>query len=235
MKGTAFIGGMAAGLIFCTAPLHAETAGDEAAKRLMNGNQRFISGQPAAKDLGDSRRKELVKGQHPFAVILSCSDSRLPPEHIFDQGLGDIFVVRTAGNTLDRISIGSIEYGVEHLHAPLLVILGHQQCGAVKATLDSHGKPRKTDKSHPRDSIGEVIKKIRPAVEQAMKSSAPADVLEGAIRNNVRNAYRELLGKSPLIKELVRSGKLKVMLGEYLLDSGEIKVLDDKNTAGTVF
>lgn len=227
MKGISLIGGTAAGLIFCIASLYAGTAGDEAAKKLMNGNQRFISGQPAAKDLGNDRRKELVKGQHPFAVILSCSDSRLPPEHIFDQGLGDIFVVRTAGNTLDKISIGSIEYGVEHLHAPLLVILGHQQCGAVKATIDSYGKPRKLKKGHPEDSIGALIEKIRPAVDQAMKSSKSGDALEGAIRNNVRNVYRELREKSPVIRELVRSGRLNVILGEYQLDSGEIKVLEN--------
>lgn len=206
--------------------IYAGNHADEALKRLMDGNQRFASDRPAAKNLGDARRKELTKGQHPFAVVLSCSDSRVPPEHLFDQGLGDIFVVRTAGNTIDKISIGSIEYGIEHLHAPLLLILGHQQCGAVQAAMESYGKPQKVKGSHGKDSIGEIINKIMPAVKQARNSAQPGDVLDHAIQGNMRNVYSELMKKSPVVKELIRSGKLKVVLAEYYLESGEVKILD---------
>ncbi|MEK7804022.1 MAG: carbonic anhydrase, partial [Deltaproteobacteria bacterium] len=106
---------------------------DEALKKLIDGNNRFVQSAQAQKDIGNNRRTELTKGQHPFAVILSCSDSRVPPEHIFDQGLGDIFVVRVAGNVADSIELGSVEYAAEHLGVPLILVLGHQSCGAVKA------------------------------------------------------------------------------------------------------
>lgn len=208
------------------ASLYAGNDADEALKKLMDGNQRFVSDRPAAKNLGDTRRKELIKGQHPFAVVLSCSDSRVPPEHLFDQGLGDIFVVRTAGNIIDKVSIGSIEYGVEHLHVPLLVILGHQKCGAVTAAVESYGKPQKAEKGHVKDSISEIVNKIMPAVKQAKNSAHPGDVLENAIQGNMRNVYSELLKKSPVVKESVRSGKLKVVLAEYYLESGEVKILE---------
>lgn len=101
----------------------------ESLTKLIDGNKRFMSGELAKKDIGENRRQELTKGQQPFATVLSCSDSRVAPEIIFDQGLGDIFIVRVAGNVVEPTTLGSIEYGVEHLHAPLLVILGHESCG----------------------------------------------------------------------------------------------------------
>ena len=105
--------------------------GEESFSKLMNGNKRFVTASLAQKDVGEARRKELAGGQHPFAIVVTCSDSRVAPEILFDEGLGDIFVVRVAGNVLDPISLGSIEYAAEHLHAPLLVLMGHEQCGAV--------------------------------------------------------------------------------------------------------
>ena len=134
------------------------TSANEALQKLIDGNKRFVTGQFALKDLGDARREELVKGQKPFAVILTCSDSRVPPEHIFDQGLGDIFVVRNAGNVVDPVTLGSIEYAVEHLLAPLVVVLGHDYCGAVKAAVDGGEAP---------GSIGAIIAKLLPSVEKA--------------------------------------------------------------------
>ena len=107
---------------------------------------------------GVERRKELVEGQHPFAIILCCSDSRVPPEVIFDQGLGDLFIVRTAGNVFDNIALGSIEYAVEHLEVPLLVVLGHGQCGAVTATVEG---------GHAPGHISNVVEAIQPAVVKA--------------------------------------------------------------------
>src|SRR5512140_1143168 len=103
-------------------------AGDEALQKLMDGNKRYVEGKLASKDLGDTKRKELLKGQKPFAIVVTCSDSRVPPELLFDQGLGDVFVIRVAGNVVDPIALGSIEYGAEHLNSPLLVILGHSNC-----------------------------------------------------------------------------------------------------------
>ena len=218
--------GMLTTVLFLSTSLYAAAGGDAAEGKLIDGNRRFVSGRPAAKDLGDARRKELTKGQHPFAVVLSCSDSRVPPELLFDQGLGDLFVVRTAGNTVDTISIGSLEYGIEHLHAPLLVILGHQDCGAVKATIDAYGKPAKEEKGHPHDSIGAIVAKIMPAVKQAKAKGG--DVLEESIQGNVKNVYKELMAKSPVLKEMVASKKIKVVLAEYYLDSGEVKILEKK-------
>ena len=113
------------------------------------------------KILATSKRKELTKGQKPFAIVITCSDSRVPPELLFDQGLGDIFVVRVAGNVVDPIALGSIEYGAEHLNSPLLFILGHTKCGAVGATLEAKGKPE--------GNIGAIVKKIQPAVATAKK------------------------------------------------------------------
>jgi carbonic anhydrase len=224
-KAFVLIGMWTALLLFC-GTLYAAGGGDEAQTKLMDGNKRFVDGTYGVSDISDVRRKELTKGQHPFAVILSCSDSRVPPELLFDQGLGDLFVVRTAGNTVDTIGIGSLEYGIEHLHAPLLVILGHQGCGAVKATVDAAGKPQKKEKGHPHDSIGAIVAKIMPAVKEA--KSRGGDVMEASIQGNIRNVYRELLKKSPILSEMVASKKVKVVLAEYYLDSGEVKILDNR-------
>ncbi|MBI5191365.1 MAG: carbonic anhydrase [Nitrospirae bacterium] len=194
-------------------------AGD-AATKLMDGNKRFASGELCKKDLCKEKRDELTKGQHPFATILTCSDSRVSPEILFDQGLGDVFIVRVAGNVVDEIALGSIEYGVEHLHTPLLVILGHQSCGAVKATLELTGEPE--------GNIGAILKKIQPAVATA-KASGKTDsgeLLNDAIQQNVRNVYDDIMKNSEIVKELVHEGKLEVVTAEYYLGTGEVKLLD---------
>lgn len=190
--------------------------------KLIMGNKNFVSGTLSKKDLGDARRKELTKGQHPFATVLTCSDSRVSPELLFDQGLGDIFVVRSAGNVVDPIEIGSIEYAVEHLHTPLLVIMGHQSCGAVKAAMEAKGESE--------GNIGAILKKIMPAVEKANASGAkdPAQKLNLAVQENVKNVYADLLSRSPILKEMVHEGKLKVVLAEYYLDSGKVDLLPEQ-------
>ena len=195
-------------------------------QRLMKGNQRFVTNHPSTKDISIQKRKDLIQEQQPFAVILACSDSRVPPELIFDQGLGDIFVVRTAGNTVDKITLGSIEYGLEHLHAPRLVILGHQDCGAVKATIESAAKAYKEGR-HARDSIGEIVNKIMPAVEKAKTSGkSESDLLDASIQENVKNVYKEILEKSPVLKKLSAKKKINVVLAEYYLDSGMVKIIE---------
>jgi carbonic anhydrase len=192
--------------------------GNEAQDRLMDGNKRFLTGNFSKKDLGESRRQELSKGQNPFATVLSCSDSRVAPEIIFDQGLGDIFIVRVAGNVVEPTTLGSIEYGVEHLHTPLLVILGHEQCGAVKATLEAKGQPE--------GNIGAILKKIMPAVETAKKAGKDKEnTLEIAIKENVKNTYNDVM-KSKVVSELVHEGKVKVIAAEYMLGTGKVEVID---------
>ena len=194
-------------------------AGDDSMAKLNAGNKRFVSGKLAKKDIGGKRRKELSKGQKPFAVVVTCSDSRVAPELLYDQGLGDIFVIRVAGNVVDPISLGSIEYAAEHLHAPLVVVLGHSSCGAVKAALEAKGEPE--------GNIGEIVKKIMPAVEKAKSAGKKdeAETLDLAVQENVKNVYAEIMAKSPVIKEMVESGKVKMAMGEYHLDTGKVQAI----------
>ena len=193
-------------------------AGGDSLSKLLDGNKRFTSGELAKKDIGDTRRQELTKGQHPFATVLSCSDSRVAPEIIFDQGLGDVFIVRVAGNVVEPTTLGSIEYGAEHLHTPLLVILGHESCGAVKATLEAKGKPE--------GNIGAILKKIMPAVNTAKKAKkGPDETLNLAVQENVKNTYKDIM-KSKIVKELVHEGKLKIVAAEYYLGTGKVELID---------
>ncbi len=193
-------------------------AGEDSLSKLQEGNKRFVSGELAKKDIGENRRKELTKGQSPFATVLSCSDSRVAPELIFDQGLGDIFIVRVAGNVVEPTTLGSIEYAVEHLHTPLLVILGHESCGAVQATLDAKGEPE--------GNIGSILKKIMPAVKTAKKAKKePKDTLNIAVQENVKNTYKDVM-KSKVVSELVHEGKLHVVAAEYYLGTGKVEMID---------
>ena len=193
--------------------------GGEALQKLMDGNKRFVSGTLAQKDLSLKRREELAKGQKPFATVLTCSDSRVPPELLFDQGLGDIFIVRVAGNVVDPIALGSIEYAAEHLGSPLLLILGHSKCGAVKATLEEKGKPE--------GNIGEIEKKIMPAVQTAKKKGGTQDeMLETAIKENVKNVYADIMKNSKIIPNLVEEGKLTIAAGEYNITTGKVEMIE---------
>lgn len=193
--------------------------GDESLTKLIDGNKRFTSGELAKKDIGDQRRQELTKGQNPFATVISCSDSRVAPELVFDQGLGDIFIIRVAGNVVEPTTLGSIEYGAEHLHIPLLVILGHESCGAVTAAVDAKGEPE--------GNIGAILKKIMPAVKTAKKAKKDKDeTLQIAIQENIKNTYKEIMKKSKIMKELVHEGKVKVIGAEYYLGSGKVEIVD---------
>ncbi len=195
-------------------------AGEDSLSKLQDGNRRFTSCEPAQKDVCDNRRQELTKGQHPFATVLSCSDSRVSPEILFDEGLGDVFIIRDAGNVVEPTTLGSIEYGVEHLHTPLLVILGHESCGAVQAALEAKGKPE--------GNIGAIIKKIMPAVDTAKKAKkGPEETLNLAVQENVRNTYKDIM-KSKIIRELVHEGKLKIVAAEYYLGTGKVELIDLK-------
>lgn len=188
----------------------------EAKKLLAEGNERFVSGEPAEKDLGTARREELTEGQKPFAVVVCCADSRVPPEHVFDQGLGDIFVVRVAGNVADPVAIGSVEYAVEHLEVPLVVVLGHEKCGAVSATVEGGEAP---------GSIGSIVEKISPSVEKARGGGTEGEeLIEKAVEFNVEQTIRDLKS-SPIITERRSKEELSILGATYELGSGEVKWL----------
>ncbi|HET8732429.1 MAG TPA: carbonic anhydrase [Anaeromyxobacteraceae bacterium] len=201
----------------------ARAAQQAALQALSAGNARFVEGKQAPHDLGDARRHALAKGQHPHAAILSCSDSRVPPEHVLDQQLGEIFVVRTAGNVADGVALGSLEYAVEHLGVPVVVVLGHQSCGAVTAAVAAHGKPL-----HDHGHIDDVLKLVDPAVARARQAGAK-DLVDASIRANVDIEAERLVRRSPVIAERVRSGRLKVVKALYDLETGKVSFAD---TAG---
>lgn len=189
---------------------------DETLQQLLEGNQRYIAGKPAMRDLA-ARRAELVKGQAPGVVVLSCSDSRVPPEIILDQGLGDVFVIRVAGNVADPVALGSIEYAVEHLHTPLIIVMGHDKCGAVTAALQG-GKHE--------SNIRAIVTKISPAVKKAKaKGKKGDDLLEAAINENVKRVARSLTMHSKIIKHLVDAKKVKIVGAKYSLTTGKIELL----------
>jgi len=187
---------------------------EEAKERLIAGNGRYVSGRPGVKDVGGARRRELSdNGQHPFALVVCCSDSRVPPELVFDQGLGDLFVVRTAGHTVDDAVLGSIEYGAEHLGIPLIVVLGHEKCGAVKAAVDS----AKTG-AHVHGRVGFITDKIQKTLERADDA---ADIYETCADENIRSVVAEI-GGSEIVGGLIREGKTKIVGAKCGISSGKV-------------
>ena len=186
-------------------------------QRLMEGNMRFVQGLFQGRNLLDLRRT-LAKGQQPEAAVLSCSDSRVPAEIIFDQSLGDLFVVRTAGLVLDPTSIGSLEYAVAHLRVPLLVIKGHEGCGAVTAAVEH---PEATE-----GNIGAIIVQISPAVAQARQAGNHGhDLVEAATDIHLKYLEETLLQVSPIIREAIDAGRLEVVVAKYFLHAGQVQPL----------
>ena len=164
------------------------------------------------------RRTELIKSQHPFATIVSCSDSRVPPEMVFDQGLGDLFICRVAGNVINDENLGSIEYSVDHLGVRLILVLGHQSCGAVKAARETIAAKGKAP-----GHIESLVTAIKPAVEATAK-----DDLETTVKTNVQNVVQALRSSTPILKAKVDSGEIQVIGGYYSLDTGAVTFLDQK-------
>ncbi|MEG3903365.1 carbonic anhydrase [Microcoleus sp. B4-C5] len=187
---------------------------NSALKKLMEGNQRYIEQKRTFPDQARSRVVEVAQGQHPFATILACSDSRVAPEIIFDQGLGDLFDIRVAGNFLDDVVLGNIEYATLELGVPLLVILGHERCGAVKAALDGKAVP---------GHISTLVAAIKPAVDSTKGQTG--DAWDNAVRANVKMNVNKLQSSSPILAEAVKAGKLKVVGGRYDLDSGKVEII----------
>lgn len=190
-------------------------SGTEVLTELLEGNRRFSGYAPDYPNQSDERRRDAVRGQHPVAVVLGCSDSRVPPELIFDQGIGDLFVLRTAGHVVDDAVLGSMEYAVAHLKVPLVMVLGHSDCGAVKAALaggeDSEGR------------IASVTRAIRPALS-GMDKKAP-DAVDQAARIHAGLVARELRSAAPILSDAADAGTLKVVSGFYSLDTGLVEVL----------
>ena len=189
---------------------------DSALAELSAGNAHHVEHRYQHPHETANRQRELVSEQNPHAEILSCSDSRVPPEVIFDQGLGDLFIVRVAGNVASDTELGSLEYGAEHLHVPLLVVLGHQHCGAVTAAVEGGGA-----EGH----IAALVKLLRPAVEETRK--LPGDPVENAVKANVEMVAKQLRTSTPVLAKLVAQGKLRVVGALYSLDTGKVTWLPD--------
>jgi carbonic anhydrase len=198
------------------AAVEAPTMSAEAAlKLLLEGNQRFVAGKLEHPNQTPDRRAEVAKGQHPFAAVLACSDSRTPPEIIFDRGLGDIFTVRVAGNVADKVVIESLDYSVKHLGVRVVMVLGHRRCGAVIAAVAGH---------EGEGDVGPMLSELRPAV--AASKGMAGDPVENAVRENVKLVMKNLATSGELAA-MVKSGELKVVGGIYDLDTGTIEMLKD--------
>lgn len=189
---------------------------EEALQRLTDGNRRYVDGHPEHPRQDAARRRETLERQNPFAVVLTCSDSRLPPEVLFDQGIGDLFVIRNAGNVLDEIVEGSIEYAVEHLHAPLVVVLGHSRCGALTAAVQSADAAGK---------VGAVVRVLQPAVISAR--NLPGDPVLNAVIANVRLTLARLRGEPASQSDPLEAKAPHVVGGVYHLETGEVEFLSD--------
>lgn len=201
-------------------PPAASMNGWDAFSTLQNGNMRFYEGKAARPHQDTARRDELANGQHPHTIVLSCSDSRLPPEMIFDQGLGDIFTVRVAGNSVSPEAIASIEYAIEHLGARLLLVMGHESCGAVKAAVES--KPGVSAGS---ESLDELVRHIRGHIS-ASSAAVPGKNLRQPVKENVAATMKELLQRSEIVREAVAKKSLVLAQGIYSLATGRVEFWD---------
>lgn len=202
-------------------------AARQALDRLRAGNARFAAGcSGGGEAIGAARRRDLVDGQAPFAVILGCADSRVPAEIVFDQGLGDLFVVRVAGNIVAPSQIGSVEFAAELFGTRLVVVLGHSRCGAVIATLEELRRPM-SDRS---PNLRAIVERIRPSVEELVRQGGadadPAVLLERAVRANTRASAEQLRRGSAILEELVATDGLLVVGAEYSLETGLVDFFD---------
>ncbi len=202
---------------------------DEALQKLMDGNKQFVGNRLTNAAMSDAAtRTSLAKSQKPYAIILTCSDSRVPPEIIFDKGLGEIFVIRVAGNIPDPVVLGSIEYAAEHLGSPLIMVLGHERCGAVTASVDAKGK------STGSVNIDAIVKVIEPNIKLAAKDCAAckgekkcaetrkSEFVECVIDANAKTVAATLTRKSAILKHLADAKKIKIVAAKYDLDDGVV-------------
>ncbi len=202
-----------------SSPAAEQLSARQAWHRLMAGNARFVEGRLEHPEQSVKRREQVARGQRPFAVVLACSDSRVPPEIVFDTGLGDVFVVRVAGNTADDAAIGSIEYAVEQLHVPLIVVLGHERCGAVQAAVATV-----ETKERPEAHLGAIIDPIVPAVEAV--EGQGGDVVEHAMKENVRRVVQQLKTSRPVLSEALHRQEVSIVGASYDLDTGKVSTVE---------
>jgi carbonic anhydrase len=198
----------------------------EALERLKAGNRRFVSEVRGDDSLTSrSRRIELTAGQEPFAIILGCSDSRVPAELVFDQGLGDLFVIRVAGNIVAPSQVGSVEFAASLFSTRLVVVLGHSQCGAVQATLAELQQTA----DHQSRNLRSIVDRVRPAVESLLQSDLrhdPAALLRHAVRANIRASVDHLRHGSEILEELIQNEGVRVVGAEYSLETGLVEFFD---------
>jgi len=219
----------ATGLAFATASSGPSVTPDEALQKLMEGNKRYVENKLTNAAQSDTAaRTSLAKSQKPYAIILTCSDSRVPPELVFDKGLGEIFVVRVAGNIPDPVVLGSIEYAAEHLGSPLIMVLGHERCGAVTATVDAKGKTTGSP------NIDAIVKTISPSVKVAVKDceackgekkcaeTRKSEFVECVIDTNVKMVAASLTKKSKILNHMLHENRIKVVAAKYDLDDGVV-------------
>jgi len=200
---------------------------EEALARLKQGNERFVAGVRSVETIiKQNNRADLVNCQDPFAIILGCSDSRVPAELVFDQGLGDLFVIRVAGNIVAPSQVGSIEFAVEQFGTPLVVVLGHTMCGAITAAISEAEKPIKGQS----ENVLSIVNRIRPHVEPLLLTdlkNKPEELLSASIRANILASTNSLRHGSQLLEKYLQSGKLKIIGAEYCLETGEVEFFDD--------
>lgn len=197
----------------------------EALERLREGNRRFASNMRSREALPTHRRAELAKQQQPFAIVLGCSDSRVPAEFVFDQGLGDLFVIRVAGNIVAASQIGSVEFAAERFGTRLVVVLGHSQCGAILATLEEVQQPTENQSRNLRS----IVDRIRPSVDGLLKTELRHDqdaLVRHAVRANVLASANHLRHGSDVLENLIQNDGLVVVGAEYSLESGVVDFFD---------
>jgi carbonic anhydrase len=195
--------------------LNENISSDRALKNLLEGNKRFISENQSHPNQTPKRRLEITSGQLPFAAILGCSDSRVPPELIFDQGLGDLFIIRIAGNLIDEMVLGSLEYAAVHLTIPLIMVLGHSQCGAVHAA---------TEKTSGEGHICCLTEKIKPLMEKVKKTD---DLVNDLAKANTKFIVEQLKVSEPILSKLVHENNLHIIPAFYEMESGAVEILSD--------
>ena len=204
----------------------------EALERLLEGNRRFVSDvRRSAALVTQTRRSELSEGEEPFAIILGCSDSRVPAEIVFDQGLGDLFVIRVAGNIVASSQIGSVEFAAERFGTPLVVVLGHSRCGAVLATLEELMRPREKQSRNLRS----IVDRIRPSVEGLLATELRHDseaLVQHAVRANIRASANQVRHGSDVLQDLIQKERILVVGAEYSLETGCVDFFDGVQEAG---
>ncbi|NNF17788.1 MAG: carbonic anhydrase, partial [Gammaproteobacteria bacterium] len=204
---------------------------NEALARLRAGNLRFIAGQQQQQaGIYAQQHADLVEGQQPFAIILGCSDSRVPAEMVFDQGFGSLFVIRVAGNIVAPSQIGSVEFAAEMFGTQLVVVLGHTQCGAIAGAIDELSNPQAQQSPNLRSIVGRIVPAIKPLFNESSGYESEA-LKTAAVHANARASARDLVSGSSIIRKLVASGDLMIASAEYSIETGKVTFLDDPDSS----